>query len=83
MGSVTNDYRLVPKSYNTNIQKVIRLSREMMVLADNGDRVRQDKSCGVIFGILRDTAYRLRELAEKERDMHREEGLWDVDDERA
>lgn len=65
------------KPFNSNIQKVLRITRDMMVLADEGDSVRQDRSCGVLYGTLRDSAYKLRELAEKERDLHRKNGIWD------
>jgi hypothetical protein len=52
----------------------------MMVLADEGDSVRRDRSCGVLYGTLRDTAYKLRDLAEKEKNFHRENGLWDIEE---
>ena len=65
------------KPFNSNIQKVLRLTRDMMVLADEGDSIRQDRSCGVLYGTLRDSAYKLRELAEKERDLHQKNGIWD------
>lgn len=68
----------VSKVYNTNILKVLRLTRDMMVLADYGDSHRCDKSCGILYGTLRDTAYKLRSMAEKERQLHEEDGLWDV-----
>lgn len=64
---------------NSNIIKVLRLTREMIILADEGDRYRRDKSCGVLYGILRDYAYKLKDLAEKEKSMHIRSGLWDVD----
>ena len=44
----------------------------MMVLADEGDSVRKDASCGVLYGTLRDSAYKIRELAETERELHKE-----------
>ena len=34
----------------------------------------------VIYGILRDAAYRLRRLAEEECDKHRAAGKWDEDE---
>lgn len=46
------------------------MTREMLALADEGDRDRNDDSCGIIYGILRDTGYRLRKLAEQEREKH-------------
>ena len=68
------------KIQNLNIQRVLRISREMIALADEGDRDRSDSSCGVLYGTLRDTAYKLRGLAEKERELHRSGGMWDIDD---
>jgi hypothetical protein len=70
----------VPKPFNQNIVKVLRLTRDMMLLADEGDNSRQDRSCGVLYGTLRDAAYKLRGLAEAERLMHKESGDWDVDE---
>lgn len=64
-------------SFNENLLKTIRLTREMLALADEGDRDRTDDSCGIVYGVLRDTAYRLRKLAEAECDKHRQNGKWD------
>ena len=69
------------KTYNINIIKVLRLTREMIILADEGDDNRKDKSCGVLYGMLRDSAYKIRSLAEKEKSFHIECGLWENDDE--
>ena len=63
---------------NQNIVKVLRLSRDMMLLADKGDETRQDISCGVLYGTLRDTAYKLRHLAEQEVQVHKNAGIWDT-----
>ena len=68
------------KPYNKNILKLLRLTREMIILADEGDLNRQDKSCGVMYGILRDTAYRLKNLAEQEKKLHIKNGLWEIDE---
>ncbi len=65
------------RANNQNLLKVIRLTREMLALADEGDRDRDDASCGIIYGVLRDSAYRLRNLAEKECDNHKQAGKWD------
>ena len=61
---------------NDNLLRVVRLTREMLALADEGDRDRDDDSCGILYGILRDTAYRLRNLAEVECESHRKNGKW-------
>lgn len=66
-------------AYNDNLLRTIRLAREMSALADEGDRDRVDDSCGIVYGVLRDMAYRLRELAEKECGKHRKSGKWDLD----
>jgi len=68
------------EEYNENIVKVLRLSREMMLLADTGDENRQDKSCGVLYGTLRDAAYKIRTMAEEERLLHQKNGIWDQDE---
>lgn len=68
----------MPKPYNINIQKVLKLTRDMMILADEGDSYRQDRSCGVLYGTLRDTAYKMKDLAQKEKKIHIENGLWDI-----
>ncbi len=61
------------------IIRLLRLTGEMLRLADEGDRVRRDTGCGVLYGTLRDAAYKLRRLAEEERRAHRERGTWDKD----
>ena len=67
----------MPTSYNDNLRRVLSLSKEMLALADEGDRDRDDDTCGILYGILRDTAYRLRSLAQEECDQHRRTGKWD------
>ena len=51
----------------------------MIELADKGDADREDIGCGIIYGILRDSAYKLKQLAEKEKTAHMEKGWWDAD----
>lgn len=66
------------ETYNENLLKVSRLTKEMLALADEGDRDRNDDSCGILYGILRDMAYRLRSLVEVECEKHKAAGKWDV-----
>jgi hypothetical protein len=70
----------VARPFNQNVVKVLRLSRDMMLLADKGDETRQDTSCGVLYGTLRDTAYKLRHLAEQEIQVHKNAGIWDAEE---
>jgi len=51
---------------NKNLSKVVELCKRMLELADHGDRHREDAGCGVVFGTLRDDAYKIMKLAEKE-----------------
>jgi len=62
---------------NENLLRVTRLTREMLAIADEGDRDRDDRTCGILYGRLRDMAYKLRELAEEECRRHRRSGKWD------
>lgn len=52
----------------------------MIILADEGDNHRQDKSCGVLYGVLRDSAYKLRNLAEREKALHIKNKIWEKDE---
>lgn len=65
------------KPYNDNLKRLIQMTRDMLALSDEGDRDRNDDTCGIIYGILRDTGYRLRKLAEEECDKHKSSGKWD------
>ncbi len=64
------------KPCNKNILKTLELVERMTKIADDGDRVREDTGCGVLYGVLRDSAYKIRKLAEEEREAHRRKGWW-------
>ncbi|MBW2366502.1 MAG: hypothetical protein JRH15_01315 [Deltaproteobacteria bacterium] len=49
----------------------------MIKLAEQGDSDHEDTGCGIMYGILRDSAYRIKQLAEKEREMHKKKGWWE------
>jgi hypothetical protein len=55
---------------NHCIDKTLELAELMLKVADEGDAVRKDVGCGVLYGVLRDAAYRIRKLAEAEREAH-------------
>jgi hypothetical protein len=67
----------VAHEFNRNLRQVRQLSYEMLALADEGDQYRNDPSCGILYGILRDMAYRLRQLTEQECEKHKQAGKWD------
>lgn len=64
------------KPCDESIKKVIKLADEMLNLSDEGDAVREDTKCGVLYGVIRDAAYRIKSLAEEERDAHIKKGWW-------
>jgi len=49
----------------------------MIDLANQGDVDREDVGCGILYGVLRDSAYKVKKLAEKERDAHIRKGWWE------
>ena len=49
-----------------NLNRVKELCYEMLEVADNGDRYRTDDGSGVVFGLLRDSAYKIRSITEKQ-----------------
>jgi hypothetical protein len=51
----------------------------MMQLADQGDADREDTGCGVLYGVLRDSAYKLLQMAEIEKSRHKSKGWWQED----
>ena len=54
------------------LRQVIELSKEMIALASAGDACRTDAGCGIVFGSLRDKAYKVRKLAQSELQQHQE-----------
>lgn len=49
---------------------------EMIGLADRGDIEREDTGCGILYGMLRDSAYKIKKLAEEEKKAHIKKGWW-------
>lgn len=62
---------------NKNILKVLEYVRKLLFLADKGDLQRKDDGCGVLYGIVRDSAYKMKDQAEKEIDTHKKLGKWE------
>ncbi|MHB8070037.1 MAG: hypothetical protein ACYDIC_19265 [Desulfobaccales bacterium] len=62
---------------NECLKKTLDLAAVMLELADAGDAVREDVGCGVVYGVLRDSAYRLKKLAEEEREKHIRQNRWE------
>jgi hypothetical protein len=63
------------------IKSTIAISETMLKIADQGDMVREDSGCGILYGVLRDSAYKIRKLAEAEKVAHIRKGWWKTDPE--
>jgi hypothetical protein len=61
---------------NHNIKKTLNLVDEMIRVADKGDIEREDNGCGILYGVLRDSAYKVKKLAEQEKEKHILKGWW-------
>ncbi len=68
------------KDCNEQIKRALKISKELMVLADEGDACTEDDGCIVLFGVVRDCAYKIRGEAEREREAHKANGDWDAVD---
>lgn len=64
------------KPCNLHIVRTLQLVDEMIALADQGDDDREDKGCGILYGVLRDSAFKLKKLAEEEKQNHIRKGWW-------
>ncbi len=68
--------RQAVKPCNLHIIRTLQLVDEMITLADQGDSDREDNGCGILFGVLRDSAFKLKKLAETEKHNHIRKGWW-------
>jgi hypothetical protein len=64
------------KPCNDNIVRALRLVDEMIQLANEGDAEREDVGCGILYGMIRDSAYKIKQLAENEKTAHMKKGWW-------
>lgn len=62
---------------NQHIRDALRLSRELLTLSARGEAEAPDDGCRVLYGIVMDCAHKIRSSAERERDAHRDMGLWE------
>lgn len=64
------------KPCDRNIQSTLKMVEDMIELADQGDAQREDVGCGILYGILRDSAFKIRQVAEEEKKIHMRKGWW-------
>ena len=62
------------------LKRALALADELMNLANEGDAHRKDIGCGVVYGTLRDCAYKIRSLTESELELHQRQALKSQDD---
>jgi len=62
---------------NKNIKESLELARKLTVLADKGEASSRDDGCAVLYGVIRDCAYKIKGRAEREREVHKVLGIWD------
>ena len=67
------------RNCEANIQKTLQLAEAMILLADRGDADREDVGCGILYGILRDAAFKIKKQAQKEKQAHMANGRWPSD----
>ena len=65
------------KQCNKVIIETIELTALMLDLSDRGDAVREDDGCGILYGVLRDSAYKIKKMAEAEKENHMKKNKWD------
>ena len=59
-----------------NIKRTLQLTDKMIELAKIGDAESEDTGCGILYGVLLDSAYKIKGVAEKEREKHIKKGWW-------
>ncbi len=64
------------KSCDKNLKETLNISAKMIELAFQGDAEREDTGCGILYGVLLDSAYKIQKLAEKEKEAHIRKGWW-------
>jgi hypothetical protein len=64
------------RSCDKNIKNTLNIAEEMIKVANKGDIDREDIGCGILYGVLRDAAYKVKKLAEKEKEAHIKKGWW-------
>ncbi|MCP3874722.1 MAG: hypothetical protein GY699_16410 [Desulfobacteraceae bacterium] len=67
---------MLKKQCDINIVQTIELAQTMIKLAQTGYEQREDPGCGILYGILLDSGYKLLDVAQKEKQAHINKGWW-------
>ena len=52
------------KPCDENIKKTLELVKDMLNIAEKGDADREDDGCGILYGVMLDSAYKIKQIAE-------------------
>lgn len=63
---------------NRVVQEALDAANKLRMLADQAEERCEDDGCSVVCGVIRDCAFKIRGMAERERAMHQRRGLWRV-----
>lgn len=55
---------------NINIEKTLELVDDLKALADQGQLESKDYGCAMLYGVIRDCAYKIGGYAVREQDVH-------------
>ena len=64
------------KPCDENIKKTLELVKDMLSIAEKGDSDQEDDGCGILNGVLLDSAYKINQIAEAEKVKHIKKGWW-------
>ena len=64
------------KKCNKNLLKVLDEVHKLLVITDIGDLQRNDTGCGELYCVIREKAYRIKDLTEKEIKYHKKVKMW-------
>jgi len=62
------------RACSETIRKTLDKVQSMLKLSDEDDAVREDVGCGILYAVLRNSAYKIKKLAEAERVAHAKKG---------
>jgi hypothetical protein len=62
---------------NKHIKEALDLVRRLIILADEGEQHSDDDGCRLLYGVIRDCAYKIRNEAEREKNAHKINNKWD------
>jgi hypothetical protein len=64
------------KSCNKNIKNTLKLANKMICFAEEANVNIKDNGCGILYGVLLDSAYKVKKIAEVEKETHIKKGWW-------